>query len=67
MKRDVLNGVALAASVLVAYWGVTSWLPAFLATPVEQGGAGLTVTKSCGFRWVVRPWTKLHSMMWSAR
>jgi MFS family permease len=39
----------VASSVLVAYWGVTSWLPAFLATPVEQGGAGLTVTKSAAW------------------
>src|SRR5581483_12379381 len=39
----------LASSVLIAYWGVVTWLPAFLATPVEQGGAGLTITKSAAW------------------
>lgn len=36
----------LSSCVLIAYWGLTSWLPAFLATPVDKGGAGLTLTKS---------------------
>jgi MFS family permease len=44
--RRTLIATAVASSVLIAYWGVTSWLPAFLATPIAQGGAGLTVTKS---------------------
>lgn len=45
IRRTVL-ATLVASSVLVAYWGLTSWLPAFLASPVEKGGAGLTVTKS---------------------
>ena len=36
----------VAASVLVAFWGLVTWLPAFLASPVSEGGAGLTITKS---------------------
>jgi MFS family permease len=44
--RRTLLATLLASSVLVAYWGLTSWLPAFLATPLAQGGAGLTLTKS---------------------
>jgi MFS family permease len=48
VKRTLL-ATLLASSVLVAYWGVTSWLPAFLATPIEKGGAGLTVTKSAAW------------------
>jgi MFS family permease len=47
--RRTLIATAVASSVLVAYWGVTSWLPAFLATPIAQGGAGLTVTKSAAW------------------
>ena len=39
----------LASSVLIALWGVITWLPAFLATPVEKGGAGLTITKSAAW------------------
>lgn len=49
VRRRTLLATLVASSVLVAYWGVTSWLPAFLATPVEQGGAGLTVTKSAAW------------------
>lgn len=48
-RKRVALATLVASSVLVAYWGVTSWLPAFLATPVEQGGAGLTVTKSAAW------------------
>jgi len=45
-RRRTLLATLVASSVLVAFWGVTSWLPAFLATPVAEGGAGLTMTKS---------------------
>lgn len=41
-----LKASLVAASVLVAYWGLMTWLPAFLAAPVSEGGVGLTVTKS---------------------
>jgi MFS family permease len=44
--RRTLIATLVASSVLVAYWGLTSWLPAFLASPIEKGGAGLTLTKS---------------------
>jgi sugar phosphate permease len=37
--------------VLIAYWGVFTWLPSFLATSVAAGGAGLTLTKSA--KWMV--------------
>lgn len=50
IRRTIII-TAVAASVLLAYWGVTSWLPAFLATPTSEGGAGLTVTK--GAAWLI--------------
>ena len=49
--RRTLIAALLAASVLTAFWGVVSWLPAFLATPVAKGGAGLTITKSS--QWLI--------------
>lgn len=49
--RSVLLATMLAGSVLTAYWGVTSWLPAFLATPVAEGGAGLSLTTSA--HWLI--------------
>lgn len=50
-RRRVLLATLVASSVLIAYWGVTTWLPAFLATPVAEGGAGLTMTK--GAQWLI--------------
>ena len=47
--RQTLIITSVASSVLLAYWGVTSWLPTFLATPTSEGGAGLTITKSAAW------------------
>jgi MFS family permease len=47
--RRTIIATLLSSSVLIAYWGVMTWLPAFLASPVEKGGAGLTVTKSAAW------------------
>jgi MFS family permease len=50
LKRTVI-ATLLASSVLIAFWGVITWLPSFLATPIAQGGAGLTMTKSA--KWLI--------------
>jgi MFS family permease len=50
-RRRTILATLVASSVLVAYWGVTTWLPAFLATPVAEGGVGLTMTK--GAQWLI--------------
>jgi len=47
--RRTIIATLLSSSVLIAYWGVVTWLPAFLATPIEKGGAGLTITKSAAW------------------
>ena len=41
----------LGSSVQFAYWGIFFWLPAFLARPVADGGAGMGVIGSIG--WIV--------------
>ena len=43
--------ILLGASVQFAYWGIFFWLPPFLARPVEEGGAGMSVVGSLG--WIV--------------
>jgi MFS family permease len=48
-RRYVFLATLVATSVLLAYWGITSWLPTFLSTPVEKGGAGLTLPKGLGW------------------
>jgi MFS family permease len=48
LRRTVI-ATLLASSVLIAFWGVITWLPAFLASPVSEGGAGMTITKSAAW------------------
>lgn len=51
LLEKTLLATSVASCVLIAYWGLFSWLPSFLATPVAQGGAGLTLTRSA--TWMV--------------
>ena len=46
-----LVGSLLSMLVLFAYWGLFTWMPAFLARPIEQGGAGLGVIRSSA--WII--------------
>ncbi len=41
-----LRASLITTSVLFAYWGLFTWLPTFLAAPVAEGGAGLSIVKS---------------------
>ncbi len=43
--------ILLGAATQFAYWGVFFWLPAFLARPLEQGGAGMSVVSS--LNWII--------------
>jgi len=49
-RRDLLRFTLLStltsAFVMFAYWGLFTWMPTFLADPVEKGGAGLGMTKA---------------------
>lgn len=48
-RRTTFLATMLATFVLFAYWGLVTWLPAYLATPIEKGGAGLSVLKSSAY------------------
>jgi MFS family permease len=50
LSRTLL-AILLSTVVMFAYWGVFTWLPAFLGTPVKEGGAGLDVKSVAG--WIV--------------
>lgn len=41
----------LSTSLLFAYWGLFTWMPAYLSSPVEKGGAGLSIVRSSA--WIV--------------
>ena len=51
LRRRTLLAILLAAAVQFAYWGLFFWLPGFLATPIERGGAGMTLVRS--IRWII--------------
>jgi MFS family permease len=39
----------MTTCTLFGYWGLFTWLPTFLARPVAQGGAGLSIVKTSLF------------------
>jgi MFS family permease len=51
LLRITIVATTLATAVLFAYWGVFTWLPGFLAAPVEKGGAGFGIVKTSG--WII--------------
>jgi putative sialic acid transporter len=46
-----LKASLLTSMVMFGYWGIFTWIPGFLATPVEQGGAGMSIVKSVA--WII--------------
>jgi MFS family permease len=51
LVRNTVVAMLLATAVLFAYWGLFSWLPAYLATPLARGGAGLSLVRSSA--WII--------------
>jgi MFS family permease len=49
-EKDLLRFTLLctltSAFVMFAYWGLFTWMPGFLAQPLEKGGAGLGIAKA---------------------
>ncbi len=51
LVRNVAVATTLTSCLLFAYWGLFTWVPAYLASPVAAGGAGMGVVRSAG--WIV--------------
>lgn len=51
ITRTFLTATLLTTTILFAYWGLFTWIPAYLASPIESGGAGMGVVRSSG--WIV--------------
>jgi len=49
LRRRTILACVLASLMQFAYWGLFFWLPNLLATPIERGGAGMSVVKSTGW------------------
>jgi MFS family permease len=46
LGKTVLLVATLCSCLLFGYWGLFTWLPTYLSSPVASGGAGLSVLKS---------------------
>ena len=51
LRRRVLLFALLCSCLLFGYWGLFTWIPAYLSSPVERGGAGLGIVKTSA--WIV--------------
>lgn len=50
-RRSTLVGLAFTSAAMCGYWGLFTWIPAYLATPVADGGPGFDLIKST--TWIV--------------
>jgi len=46
IRRNGLLATAMNACGMFGYWGLFTWIPAYLSLPVEQGGRGLDLLKT---------------------
>lgn len=46
LRRRTIVATALTTSVLLAYWGLFTWLPGFLSAPPSEGGAGMSIVRT---------------------
>jgi MFS family permease len=51
LMRLALIVAAMNAATMFAWWGLFTWIPAYLARPVAQGGRGLSVLRSS--TWII--------------
>jgi MFS family permease len=49
--RTAAIASSVTSCVLFAYWGLFTWIPSYLSSPVARGGAGMSVVQSTG--WIV--------------
>ncbi len=40
-----IRAILLTSFCMIAYWGLNTWVPTYLASPVSKGGAGLGLVK----------------------
>jgi MFS family permease len=46
LVRFTLLCTLTSAFVMFAYWGLFTWMPGYLASPIEKGGVGLGIAKA---------------------
>ena len=51
LLRSTIVTLLMGSSLMFAYWGLFTWIPAYLSAPVASGGAGMTIVKSSS--WII--------------
>lgn len=46
LRRNGIIATVMNTATLFGYWGLFTWIPAYLALPLEAGGRGLTITET---------------------
>jgi MFS family permease len=46
LRRNAVIATLMNTAALFGYWGLFTWIPAFLALPVADGGHGLSITQT---------------------
>jgi MFS family permease len=49
--RTAAIASSVTSCVLFAYWGLFTWMPGYLSSPIAAGGAGMSIVQSTG--WIV--------------
>lgn len=52
-----VKATILATTVLFAWWGLMTWLPPFLSSPVDKGGAGLSIVRTSAWIFIMQTGT----------
>ena len=53
VRRSGAIATLMNASSMFGYWGLFTWIPSYLALPVNLGGRGLSLVQATGFFWVL--------------
>ena len=51
LLKNTLITLLMGSSLMFAYWGLFTWIPAYLSSPVASGGAGMTIVRSSS--WII--------------
>ena len=46
LRGHVIVASAVSSAAMFAYWGLFTWIPAYLLLPVSEGGRGMDITKT---------------------
>lgn len=49
IRRNVIIASATSSAAMFGYWGLFTWIPAYLILPVEEGGRGMDIMQTTGW------------------